>query len=269
MVQIDIISDLHIDQWDKKYNIKYPCGEVIEKPFVFNKINKNSTILIICGDVSDDFHLSINYVRKLKKYYEKVIFVDGNHEHINCYPNLYKSSLFKMKFEELKDNNIIYLPYNELIIKDILFVGVSGWWDYYNSNIEKYYNYFDNWIDTISDISSNKLFIENVKYTSAKEVEYLEKTVEKYSNNDKVNKIIIITHTIPNLRFNDHEDPVVSRNSNYERIAKKYKKISHWIFGHTHVKFNEKYENIHYICNPLGRPEDLKSNEYFPITIDL
>ena len=29
----DIVSDLHIDQWSHKYNIKHPCGKVVESPY--------------------------------------------------------------------------------------------------------------------------------------------------------------------------------------------------------------------------------------------
>ena len=33
----DIVSDLHIDQWSHKYNIKHPCGKVVESPYYFSK----------------------------------------------------------------------------------------------------------------------------------------------------------------------------------------------------------------------------------------
>ena len=34
---LDIVSDLHIDQWDSSLNIKNPCGEVYDSVFKFNK----------------------------------------------------------------------------------------------------------------------------------------------------------------------------------------------------------------------------------------
>ena len=33
----DIVSDLHIDQWDSSLNIKNPCGEVLDYPFKFRE----------------------------------------------------------------------------------------------------------------------------------------------------------------------------------------------------------------------------------------
>ena len=88
---INVISDLHIDQWDPKYSIKYKCGLVKEFPLNWDKIvdkNIKNKILIVAGDVSDDLELSCNYLNHISQYYNKILFVDGNHEHVNKYPNI-------------------------------------------------------------------------------------------------------------------------------------------------------------------------------------
>ena len=35
-LSIDIVSDLHIDQWDNTLKSKYPCGIRTNKPYDFN-----------------------------------------------------------------------------------------------------------------------------------------------------------------------------------------------------------------------------------------
>ena len=57
---IDIISDLHIDQWDNSLNNLYPCGIIKNYPFEFPQ--SESKILIIAGDIADDLDLAIEYL---------------------------------------------------------------------------------------------------------------------------------------------------------------------------------------------------------------
>ena len=79
MYFLDLVSDLHIDQWDSNLPNLYPCGEVKNFPFQWNGIVK-SPYLIVAGDISDDLDLSLSYLDNISKYYKKILFVDGNHE---------------------------------------------------------------------------------------------------------------------------------------------------------------------------------------------
>ena len=83
----DIVSDLHIDQWDKEIGVKYPCGLVKQFPYTPDK--PQNKILIVAGDVSDSLTNTLKYLDTISVYYEKILFVDGNHEHVNAFPNLY------------------------------------------------------------------------------------------------------------------------------------------------------------------------------------
>ena len=69
------------------YNIPYSCGTISNKPFEFNNIN--SDYLIIAGDISDNIDHTLNFLNTISKHYKKILFVDGNNEHINKYPSLY------------------------------------------------------------------------------------------------------------------------------------------------------------------------------------
>ena len=257
-IKIDIVSDLHIDQWSKKYNIKFPCGEVIERPFIFRETD--AEYLIVAGDISDILENSLQYLDTITKLYKKIFFVDGNHEHINYYPYTYSRSHIK---KCITNSKIVFLPITPYRIDDTVIIGVNGWWDYNNENsilINKNLNYFDRWIPHLTR-QDNITFINESIETAKNEADYLEKCLEKYSKDYSIRNVIIVTHTIPLRRFCNEERYETEFNSGFERLLK-YKKISHWIFGHTHEEWNEKYRGINFICNPRGRPEDQNSTEY-------
>ena len=75
---IDLCSDLHIDQWDTNIVNKYPNGHIKDFPFEFSN-NTGAKYLIIAGDISDNLNNSINYLNDVTEHYDKVLLVDGNH----------------------------------------------------------------------------------------------------------------------------------------------------------------------------------------------
>ena len=77
---------------------------------------------------------------------------------------------------------------------------------------------------------------------------------------------IIITHTVPKDHFSfnfksNKTNSFTEFNTKFTNLFK-YKKLTHWIFGHTHQDWNEKINNVHFICNPRGRPEDFDRINY-------
>lgn len=257
--KFDIISDLHIDQWSKKYNNKYPCGEIKEAPFKFP--DKTGDYLIIAGDISDNLQLSIDYMVEISKFYKKVLFVDGNHEHVIKYPNLYSYDEINKKIKETKNDKLIYLCKESYIIDDTVFIGKSGWWNYNDNDtdsIEINKKYFDNWISSFT-VQDNLTFIDNVTKKSLSDFESLKTEIEKYQKIDAIKNIVIVTHTLPHNKYCDHTNDYLSFatevNTKFSELFD-YDKLNYWIFGHTHKISNDNFRNINFICNPRGRPED-------------
>ena len=58
--------------------MKYPCGIRTDSEYKWNKTDNK--ILIIAGDISDNLDLSIDYIDNISEYYDKILYVDGNHE---------------------------------------------------------------------------------------------------------------------------------------------------------------------------------------------
>ncbi len=265
-IKLDIMSDLHIDQWSKEYENKYPCGEVKEYPLKIEK--SDSEYLIVAGDISDSLDESLKYLNKLSNNYKKILFVDGNHEHVHKYPKLYDKKEIK---KLINNDKLVYLADEPYRIDNILFIGSCGWWDYNESDKEskeKCVNYFDDWIPEFT-LDENIEFIENVIKKSEEEYIYLKKNLEKYEKDNTIERIVIVTHTVPKKEYCNPSDGellssfVTEYNTKYRELLS-CKKLTHWIFGHTHQEWEEKDNdcNIQFICNPRGRPEDFDRIRY-------
>ena len=266
-INIDIVSDLHIDLWDTSIYNKYPDGKIKDFPYIFP--NKKSNILIIAGDISDDINISLKYINELSKIYQNVLFIDGNHEHTLQYPQLYTTNYIFNMTKKLNEN-IFYLPISHYKINKTIILGVCGWWDYNNGDmdsIKKNLNYFEGWINHFKE-DDNLEFIDNVIKKSKDEYQYLKYCIDIYNNDDNIDNIILVTHTVPlfeylnDKKINNSNDKSNGSNSLFIQLIDNNKKISHWIFGHTHKQFEETINNIKFICNPRGRPNDFNRLTY-------
>lgn len=270
-IKIDIVSDLHIDHWSLKYNKKYPFGTRKEYPFHFNP-NLNSSLLVIAGDICDDIKESVNFLHYASHFYDKVLFVDGNHEHTHKYPELYST----LNISNLIDNKkVVYLSQEPYIVNDTVFIGSSGWWNYNNNDADTIFKctgYFNSWIPHFGK-EENVEFIQNVLIRAKKEYDYLNTKIEQYENDTSIKNIVVVTHTIPKPELSSHykfkcNSTATQYNSDFQHFNK-YKKISHWIYGHSHTN-NDFYENnIRYINNARGRPDDYDRESYKVKTIDI
>ncbi|MAU37474.1 MAG: hypothetical protein CMD14_08955 [Flavobacteriales bacterium] len=267
-IYVDVVSDLHIDQWSSDYVNKYPHGKISNHPFVFE--SNHNKYLIVAGDISDDINISIDYLNDVSQHYKKVLFVDGNHEHVHKYPKLYSCK----EINQLVSNDkLVYLPMNPFKINDIVIIGSCGWWNYNNENpmdIKKSLNYFDSWITHFTE-KDNCDFIKNVIKRSNEEYNYLYKLLKMYETDDTVKNVIIVTHTIPDITFAETEifgSHICEYNTLFKNLFK-FTKLSKWIFGHTHHEWNINYNNVDFICNPRGRPEDYNRIKYSTIETNI
>lgn len=240
-MQFDYVSDLHIDHWDKRFTTKTQYGEAKDYPIDWSKAN--SEILIIAGDISDDINVSIKYIKEIKKYYKKILFVDGNHEHYCVKPNLLDSIKFTKAIKKIKD--VYFLPTEDVIIENTLVIGFCCWWDY--------------------DGGKSKIEYKNIYDRANSEYKSLIKRLDNYKDDDSIKEIIIVTHTVPLPRFVRQKE--TDHNSNLITINHlNYPKITRWVFGHNHYKYNLIGYKINYISNPRGRPEDYDRETYKILT---
>lgn len=254
---LDIVSDLHIDFWEKNNWCNYNYSNKKNIPFYFKYEENKSNILIISGDICDDLDLFIKKINNYSIYYDKILFIDGNHEHTNKFPYLYSINEINDKIIKYNNPKLIYLPKNEYIINDTVFIGYCGWWNY-SQNMDN--NYFKNYLPKLTE-EDCKIFNNNVLIESKKQYNLLIEKLNKYSLNKTINNIIIITHTVAREKY------VTCINTEFNSLfnnitKKKYPKLKKWIFGHTHDKYDELYEELEMICHPRGRPDDYNSENY-------
>jgi len=261
----DIVSDLHIDQWDKEIGVKYPCGLVKQFPYIPDK--PQNKILIVAGDVSDSLTNTLKYLDTISVYYEKILFVDGNHEHVNAYPNLYTPEEINEEIKKLNNNKIVYLPCHPYQNGKTLFIGACGWWDYNNANpeaINSSLEYFKNWLPHLT-LKENREFLDNVIKRSREDSSKLEKLIEIANQDQTIENIVVVTHGVPKRVFCSMRNMKTVLNTKFEELIKNNtlnKKISHWIFGHVHHNICHTSGQIKFMCHPRGRPEDFDREMY-------
>lgn len=272
MYSVDLVSDLHIDQWNPKLPNLYPCGKIKNFPMEWKGIDK-SPYLIVAGDVSDDLDLTLSYLDDVSKHYKKILFVDGNHEHSHLFPHLWKEGVIQEKLNKIGNSKLVYLPAKPHIIDGVAYVGMCGWWDYFQEKkyLQEDLDYFKSWRSNFG-IQDSKMFINNVSNKACEQVEEMKNWIQKFHRSSNVHTIVLVTHTVPFIKFSNHYRTQV--NSLYSELLYLTPKLKFWFFGHTHqqwdkqtqvdemVKNNELIKSIRFIANPRGRPDDYDREKY-------
>ena len=263
--KILIVSDLHIDQWSNKLTMKYPCGKISHYPLNKQLFINKTDYLIIAGDISDNIDLSLQYLNSISFYFEKILFIDGNHEHVEYYPNLLSHTQIQDKIKKNNNDAIHYLSNSPFIINKTAVIGCCGWWNYNNDTTtinDNINNYFKDWIPLTKKQST--LFTENVIKRSKTELKYIKDYINKYNNDTSIESIIIVTHTVPiDILCDEHKFDSLGNHQMYDQIINNHtfnKKIKYWIYGHTHGHTKTvKINGIDFIQNSRGRPDDDES----------
>jgi predicted phosphodiesterase len=89
---------------------------------------------------------------------------------------------------------------------------------------------------------------------------YEEPIIDEMINESKL-PIIMITHHLPSFKL-IHSDFLTDKYKNYNQCfasnCDQYFKdpIKIWIFGHTHKECDAEINNIKFLCNPVGYPDE-------------
>lgn len=81
-MQIDILSDLHINSWSKHL---LPDGKEVRR--IWEPLKPKGEVLIVAGDIGEIPLQNANFLKTLKKlYYKEIVCVLGNHD-LHCLYN--------------------------------------------------------------------------------------------------------------------------------------------------------------------------------------
>tara|TARA_Y100000389_G_scaffold199637_1_gene238406 strand:- start:460 stop:1242 length:783 start_codon:yes stop_codon:yes gene_type:complete len=257
---IDIVSDLHVEYW-------------IHRPYTWKPSNK-ADVVVIAGDIADDLDLTINELNKACDVYEKVIYIDGNHESSKHYNDL--SYANKYICEHMKPRcNFFNLSETEIVLDNYVIIGACGWWDFKicepDITFEESVNNFNCDWNTRLDINKesivNNIINEaNINYINIKN------KIKKYKDHYK---ICLVTHTVPSTLLLSDNYPYDKRyaasygNSMFAEFVKE-DAVKYFIFGHNHDAIQKKLiGGKTFINNARGRPQDFNRISYKAYTTEL
>lgn len=268
-----LLSDIHLDcnpwQWSHvaEINRSYP--------------------VVVAGDIANDIKVVCTWISQLRKMFDNVIWVAGNHCMYN--QGFFKTRLYDSQWEtqwpyptnthEIYDHyarwsaahDIHFLNRSHVQVGGVEFIGATGWHNFdgsqyltQNSQIDAWERYMSDskWIDWAHDDQS-----QAVMQAARQDADYLLHRV-------KVNQLpkVVITHHVPHRQFiKITTDPVWNMlngsfvNSWLEAVQDP--SICVWCYGHTHFRGDVDVQGIRYINNARGYMHENPSWE--PILVDV
>lgn len=255
----DLISDLHVDTWDKFDWVGQPT----------------SPYCIVAGDVGRDWEQVAETLEHLGKQYAGVFYIDGNDEHryyLEDLENSYQG--LEQAISGIK--NVVYMQDNVVIINGIAIIATNGWWGYnFDESLDPEQS--QTWFEEYTQIpSSSAAAITGVAYRDAA---YIINSVNKLQKQKDVQKIIIVSHTVPAPCLIEH-DIDLANTDRFNTMGNHHilgaleedteNKIRAWCFGHYHRSVDRVLNNVRYVSNPRGRGNTPWSQSpYYPKRIEI
>jgi predicted phosphohydrolase len=240
-MKIRYFSDLHLE---------FIKPHKLEKFIKKIPIDKDSIdeICILAGDIGNPYSTNYDvFMKFISKNFKKSFVIAGNHEYYNKKKTIIETTNFLNEYFTNFDN-ITFLNNSYEIYENYCFIGTTLW-----SNI------------TVPTCEINDVYaIPNFDYIQYNElnrisINFLEETLQ---NNGL--HCVIITHHVPSYSLiNDKYK--TSEMINYNQwfycnmdklIETQNKKIKCWIYGHTHTPSNININEIPFLCNPIGYPNE-------------
>ena len=268
MKTLDFISDIHGDFYNLKTQPK------IEK-FVKDKLKpKDSSTLVIAGDLGHYNKMDLGVLKELRKYYEHIVLVTGNHDMYlisksqrHKYENSSKARVADMKQLCASETGIYYLDGGVIDIDGVTIGGVGYWYD----------SPVDQWRNVMND---SRMIMECMPFsiprpygspyveTGFDTKAYYLKEKEKLKAMPKVD--VLVTHVCPSKldpyqmprQYLNDANNIFYENNDTDLVSAKL-----CIFGHTHDLYDFEDQGTRYVANPFGYPSENSGREIRTIDI--
>lgn len=260
-MQFDFISDLHLEQWQDNTRDWKGLG--------------TSLTCVVAGDVSKDFRMTLSFLKHLSNCYQHVLFVDGNHEHYRNY-NRITDTQDEIEHALKSLSNVTYLADSAFVVNKTAFIGSNGWWSFDFPEL----NGLNGRLECMEMFCAKEDYdmrdAINIWSMAQEQATFLSDVVASMQEEDQVQEIIIVTHTLPRAdliipTFDDMVDWSKAGNAAMKQVLE-YDingKISTWCFGHMHDQHvDTRKDGVRYISHPRGRPDDAVFPIYYPKRID-
>jgi predicted phosphodiesterase len=256
-MKIDILSDIHLDMWHDPETALTAC----KKKILFSKVLPKTPgeVLVIAGDLGHYNKQNLDLLKWFQEEYGyQILYVWGNHDYYRVnieQEQEYINSIAKA--EELRhmineQKGMYHLDGEIVEIDGIKFGGCNGWYDgsLYEGDDDETDAFWYVWMNDCRI----KPFGNTLRYDTLHKLD-LPKIEALYQSCD-----VMITHTCPIASeriFEKMYGEFHPLRAFYCFDGEKYLKdgtMKYWVFGHTHVAYEEEYFGKKIICNAMGRP---------------
>lgn len=253
----DLISDLHVETWDD---------------FVWAG-QATSPYCVVAGDIARDREIVLNTLRHLGQCYQAVFYVDGNDEHRYYYSDL-NTSYADLVRQIRRIPNVVFLQDNVVVVDGVAIVGTNGWWGFdFDPSIDAEQTSL--WFQDQCQVSVQ--VAKTVGRLAATDATYMVSSIRRLQTHGDVQKIICVTHTVPNsslishdigladsLRFNTMGNGFMMQ----ALAADTEKKLHTWCFGHYHGSVDQIRQGVRFVNNCRGRGDtEWRQYVYHPLRI--
>ncbi|GAA0362816.1 metallophosphoesterase [Bacillus horti] len=252
-MRIYTISDLHLDYKENQL-------------WLHNLLEQNNyerDLLILAGDITDNFTLLEEALAAIKNSFREVFFVPGNHDlwirkerKANPMTSFEKFHKISALLDKL---GIKRSPFHfEGAYEKVSIIPLLGWYDYsfgsLNSGLRgRWMDFFRCDWDGLEEEDVTAIFIEMNK-------EHLPDPQSFSKNRENNSKVITFSHFVPRLDLMPTYIPakfqaifpLLGSYKLEEQI--RYLKSDIHVFGHTHLNMNKILQGIQYVNNAFGYP---------------
>lgn len=268
-MKFDLISDFHVE-----FNVGYNTTPTWERGdplhYAWHK-DRKSDVLVIAGDTSNFHEHTRDIIVEAARFYEHVVFVDGNHDHYSNRQNgwsvMRDMEWFNRQFtwnDRIVDNVTFLDGSNNLLVGTTLFIGANGWYNFRHSTGADPRAQERTWKRQSNDPVYIRFGKKNrPEKLARRQTDQLVEKVKLMQDYDAVEEIVVVTHTLPTERafgqFANPSHPFFPLNGAYcnnwmNQVwqADEAQKITTWCFGHTHERRDFFQDHVHFVCNPRG-----------------
>lgn len=274
MKKFDLFSDIHADNHNLLVKIN---GE--DHFFPWDQHQQSDT-LVIPGDLSNYPEYSIAVAISARTFYDRVLFIDGNHDNYNIGKKPDNTDVFQRRdyFRDMSRTRpgIHYLSTDPVVIDRVGFIGQNAWYDFRATHAHQMYQKRE-WKRGMNDAKCVLFGGKEPEELARDQAELLLRDLDQIG--PKVDEVVVVTHTVPhNQLLVPPGHPWYHLNGSYHnsivmgllRTSLHWEKISTWCFGHTHFPHDRMLGDIRFCCNPRGYPhEGGRGKIVAPITIEL
>ena len=282
-MQVDIISDLHLDFYVKELTPGKKLNSQIEK-FLLDILpinGKISDVLIIAGDTGHYNSQIKELLKQMKSLYDKVFYVHGNHDMYllsKSMINKYKSSMNRINEmkEMCKELQVDYLDGDVVEYKGKKFGGCSGWYNLPTDDAIMKWKYTMNDSKKIyqgNEVAFSGMYVTSQLVSRWDTQKYYNLQVEHLKKIAKEQCDVLITHVgqvfpptevLPGIYKYDPNN-MFFYVDNFDLVESTGCKTH--IYGHTHDEHDWEIKGIQVKCNPKGYPYEANWTKVKTITV--